>query len=136
MAEEPSIEDEDEYDYMHDYEEYEMFDDDALTSFRMFQQRNSDEDIEEEPEEHDEDDDDETISESTNTAPNIETLTRQLMNRGVTFEDLVTYALWVDQEDFRIERQVEREQYYRTYNVINGQFRAVIHNYRRNRSRT
>ena len=134
MAEEPPIEDDDD-DYT-DYDEYEMFDDDALTSFRMFQQRNSGEDIEEEPEDEDEDDDDETIyGVQELIAPNVETLSRQLTNRGVTYEDMIEYALWVDQREFRIERVAEREQYYRTYNVVNGQFRAVINNYRRNRSR-
>jgi hypothetical protein len=133
MAEEPSLEDD--YDYMDDDEDYEMFDDDALTSFRMFHQRTNDEDIEEESDDEDEDDDDddETLPEPTSTAPNIETFARQLTNRGVTFEELVTYVLWAEQRELRIEREAEREQYYRTYNAVYGQFRAVIHNHRRNR---
>ena len=120
MAEETSTEDDDSI-YS---DEYEMFEDDALTSFRMFHQRNENDDVEDEP--LSDEDDDEILP-----GPNLETITTQLLNRGVTFQDLVKYALWVDQDDFLIENESESEQYYRTYNATKGKVRAVIHNYRR-----
>ena len=126
MAEETSTDDKDSI-YS---DEYEMFEDDALTSFRMFHQRNENDDVEDEPLSDDEDDD-ETLREVV-PAPNLDFVTTQLLNRGVTFQDLVKYALWVDQSDgFLIENEYESEQYYRTYNATKGKLRAVIHNYYR-----
>jgi hypothetical protein len=131
MAEEPPIEDD--HDDYTDYDEYEIFDDDALTSFRMFHQRNTGEDVEEELE-AEEDEAVEDQQELTN-APNLETIVEQLTTRGVTFEDLVKCVLWEDQDDFLIEREVERGQYHRTYCEVYGDLRSILNNYRRIRTR-
>lgn len=123
MADEPEEEEED-FDEDDD-EELSVFEDDALTSFRMFHQRLSGEDVEEEPE-----DDWSTISgeeeeeDINNVRPDATYMTEKLLARGITFEDLVKNILFQEHGGFG---QIG---YYNNYErrsaEVFGQFRAII----------
>lgn len=120
MADELAKE-EDEYDddeYIND-EESTVFQDDALTSFRMFHQQLNGEEVEEEPPSEewvsdDEDDED--------AMPDSAYVVQKLSERGITFEDLVKNILFQDYGEsyFEYER--------RSFEVC-GQFNAIISHY-------
>ena len=109
--------------------------DNALTSFRMFQQQIEGGEPEEEPEEEDEDDwetgedeDDETEAEMP-YIPDAEYMAVNLRERGITYEDLVKHIL--------IQEHSSWGQYYQNYDrrssEIFGQFRAILSRYDRHR---
>jgi hypothetical protein len=104
MAEEPE-DDDDEDDYDSYFEEEDQFDDNALTSFRMFHQQLDDEEVEPEPE--DEEDDDEVAEEEPIETP--ATIATKLAARGITLEDAVKVLLLEHGEYSRHEEQYERK---------------------------
>ena len=126
MAEVPE-DDEDEDDYEHEYDddEEEMFDDNVLTSFRMFQQRNSGDDIEEEPEP---DEDDEEAEEERVNIPTPEMITEILVRQGVTIEDVIK-CLLVEHEEYDDCSTIERKS-----DDMFGRMRIIISNYVREHS--
>ena len=118
MAEEPEDDDDDDYDSY--FEEEDQFDDNALTSFRMFHQQLDDEEVEPEPE--DEEDDDE-VAEEEDEEP-IETPTTiatKLAARGITLEDAVKVLLLEHGEYSRHEEQYERKA-----SELYGEIRRII----------
>ena len=116
LATEPE-EDDDEYD---DEDSIEVFPFDALTSFRMFHQRVEGEEVEEEVEE---DDDWETVAsdEEDEQKPDIAYICQKLIERGITFEDMVKTELYHEHHCPEHENKAS---------VVYGQFRAVISQYR------
>lgn len=125
MAEVPSEEESDDG-YSYD-EEATVFDDDALTSFRMFHQRLNGEEVEEEAEEwesvidEDEDEDDELPAQ-----PDAAYIAQKLAERGITFEDLVKNILFQEHSNYgNLYTDYERRS-----SEVYGQFRAVITQYR------
>lgn len=125
MAEVPSEEESDDG-YSYD-EEATVFDDDALTSFRMFHQRLNGEEVEEEAEEwesvidEDEDEDDELPAE-----PDAAYVAQKLAERGITFEDLVKNIMFQEHSNYgNLYSDYERRS-----SEVYGQFRAVITQYR------
>lgn len=125
MAEEPEEEDYsvDEYSIEDDDT---VFDDDALTSFRMFNQRINGEEVEEEPEEWETDDEDEDEDEEEETQPNAVYVAQKLLERGITFEDLVKNILYQEHSNYGTLYM----NYERRSCEIFGQFRAAITQYR------
>jgi hypothetical protein len=126
MAEVPAEEDSDDgYSYEDDVT---VFDEDALTSFRMFHQRLNDEEVEEEPEdwETDDEDDEEEDEDELPAEPDAAYVAQKLVERGITFEDLVKNILIGDHSNFgALYRDYERRS-----SEVYGQFRAVIAQYR------
>ena len=116
MAEVPENEDDDYGD--DDYEE-EIFDDNVLTTFRMFHQRNSGEDIEEEPELED----DEAEEEERMEKPTPEYISETLRMQGVTFEDVIK-CLLVEHEEYDDCLTIERKS-----DEMFGRMRIIISNY-------
>jgi len=128
MAEVPAEEDSDDgYSYEDDAT---VFDEDALTSFRMFHQRINDEEVEEESEEWEsvhEDDEEESVSEhELPVHPDAVYVAQKLTERGVTFEDLVKSILVEDHSCLG----TLYGNYEHKSSQVYGQFRAVITQYR------
>ena len=120
MAEEPANdEDASEYDSYYDDEE-DQFDDNALTSFRMFHQQLDDEEVEPEPEEDidAEDDEEDEVIEVVETPATIAT---KLAARGVTMEDVVKVLLLEHGEYMRFEEQYERKA-----SELYGKIRSIL----------
>ena len=123
MAEEA----EDDYEYEEDEEdEEETIGDDALTSFRMFNQRLDGEEIEDD-EDADEaavDDSDEEVEvEEEIIKPSAEFITAKLLERGFSMEDLVK-TLLIDHDEYDLDDEPDR-----TGDRIFGSFRAIISRY-------
>ena len=97
----------------------------ALTSFRMFMQRLDGEEPEEEPEDDDEDDDEDDYEEPA-PLPNSAYVSAKLMERGVTYEDLVKNILLAD---YRSTWERYFLDYERRSAEIYGQIRAIISRY-------
>ena len=125
MAEQP--EDSDSEDSDSDSEEETVFDEDALTSFRMFHQRINGEEIEEQ----EEDDDDWGTVDSevevegevlVSELPDAAYVAEKLSGRGITFEDLVKDALFNAHSNWGDHFS----EYERRSSEVYGQFRAVI----------
>ena len=125
MAEQP--EDSDSEDDDSDSEEETVFDEDALTSFRMFHQRINGEEIEEQ----EEDDDDWGTVDSevevegevlVSELPDSSYVAEKLLGRGITFEDLVKDALFNAHSNWGDHFS----EYERRSSEVYGQFRAVI----------
>jgi hypothetical protein len=107
MAEEPEDEDdEDDYDSYYEDEEEDQFDDNALTSFRMFHQQLDDEEVEPEPEPNDEVIE---VEEDDNVQETPATIATKLAARGVTMEDVVKVLLLEHGEYSRHDEQYERK---------------------------
>jgi len=110
MAEEPE-DDDDEDDYDSYFEEEEdQFDDNALTSFRMFHQQLDDEEVEPEPVV--DVDNVEVVEEDNDEVVVVETpliIAAKLAARGVTMEDVVKVLLLEHEEYARYEDQYERK---------------------------
>lgn len=107
-----------------------VFDDDVLATFRMFHQQINGEEVEEvvesEEEEDDEDEEDEGYDVNRQPCPQADYVTRKLMERGVTFEDLVKNILYQEHDDWgRLYNQYEQSS-----SEIYGKFRAVISSFR------
>lgn len=131
MAEEPEEDDDDEEDEYDSIEDETVFEEDALTSFRMFHQRINGDDIEEEPnddwesissEEDDEDDEEEDVS----LIPDSTYIAKKLIERGINMEDLVKNILFQEHSNWG----QNYSGYERRSSEIYGQFRAVISQYR------
>ena len=105
MAEEPVDDEDDEEDSYYEYEE-DQFDDNALTSFRMFHQQLDDEEVEQEPEPDDEVAEEEDNDEVQETPATIAT---KLAARGITLEDAVKVLLLEHGEYSRYDEQYERK---------------------------
>jgi hypothetical protein len=125
MIEAPQEEDDSDDGYSID-DDATVFDEDALTSFRMFHQRLNDEEVEEEPEEWESDDEDEDEDEDEMPAePDAAYVAQKLAERGITFEDLVKNILVGDHSGFgTLYRDYERRS-----SEVYGQFRVVISQY-------
>ena len=121
MADEPEIEDDDEDDDLSYLTETTAFEEDALTSFRMFHQQISGEEVEEEPDDGWESDEDET-EEQHSDEPSLELVSQKLQSRGVTYEDLVKNILYTD----HITWTTSTFTYERHSQEIYGQFRAAL----------
>lgn len=127
MAEDP-FEEEDEDDISED--EQEEVSDHALTSFRMFQQQIDGQEPEEEPEEdwetdEDEYEDDDEADEELQVMPSAAYMAVKLMERGITYEDLIKNLLY----EFHSEFGELYQDYQRRSAEVQGQFRAVISRY-------
>jgi hypothetical protein len=124
MAEEVQ-EEESVYSDENDYEE-ERFDDDALTSFRMFHQMINNEEVEEEPEIEEEEVDEE--EEEQPAVPSVDFMTNKLKEYGITMEDLVK-SLLGNHEEYTNTDMIENID--RTSSVIYGKMRIIINNFTR-----
>jgi hypothetical protein len=134
MAVEPEDEPEDQYEDEDDttsVETFVMFDEYALTSFRMFHQRINNEDIEEEEEE--DVNDWETVSDMEDTVqmPDSGYVAEKLLTRGIRFEDLVMDSLFCNHA-FLFENYNDYE---RRSHELFGHVRAIISQYKREQSR-
>lgn len=133
MADEPE-DDEDEdgeeyddeyvYEYNDDYDDEEEDDEDnnILISFRMFQQRINDEELEDEPEVEEE------VNEPTPPiTPTQSFVCQKLIERGVTMEDLVKSLLYIEQDDYA------NIDYCRKSSEIRGKINTIIQREREER---
>lgn len=129
MAEEVEEENEDEDEDENDIENETVFEEDVLTSFRMFHQRINGEEVEEEPEEDWEsvasDEDQEDEDEEQDVMPDAAYTAQKLIERGITMEDLVKNILFQEHSNFE-EHYTE---YSRRSSEVYGQFRAIISQY-------
>ncbi len=126
MVEVPEEEDESDGYFTDDYDDdATLFDEYALTSFRMFHQQLNNEEVEEEVEE---DEEWETLTEDEElpTEPNAAYVAQKLTERGITFEDLVKNVLVSEHNRYG----TLYSEYCRRSSEIYGQFRAVITQYR------
>ena len=121
MAEIPEEDSDDEYD---SDEENTVFDEDVLTSFRMFHQRINGEEVEEESEDDSWETDDEEENEQEEI-PDAAYVAAKLIERGITFEDLVKNILYLDHSHFNDSYA----DYERHSSEIYGQFRIIITQY-------
>ena len=145
MAEEPKDEDDednedDEWITDDESDEDEVFDNNALTSFRMFHQHLAGEEIEEsgsdsdsETEQQEEELEEGEIvededGEEEDRMPDAAYVTQKLIERNVTMEDLVKHVLWDSQTNFFGE---DYNEYRGRSNEVYGQFRAIISRFRR-----
>jgi hypothetical protein len=127
MAEEPANSDsEDEYEE-DDYEEDEIgeFDDNALTSFRMFHQQIAGDEVEEEPLEELELEEDDAVAE-IEPKPCATFIAAKLAAQGITLEDLVK-CLLIEHEEYEPDSNINE----RYSDQMFGKFRQIISNYPR-----
>ncbi len=126
LAEEPEEEDDEEDE--ESIEEATVFEEDALTSFRMFHQQINGEEVEEEEAEEwesvDEDEEEEN-DEEADAIPDAAYMAEKLAARGITFEDLVKNILFQEHSNFG-ENFADYE---RRSSEVYGQFRAIITQY-------
>ena len=124
MAEEPEDSD-DEDEELSEYEDFEdeAFDDNVLTSFRMFHQQLAGEEVEDEPEQEEED---EPLVEEPIIKPSVETIAARLVAQGYTMEDMVKCML-IDHEEYESEAEINE----RFADRMFGKFRQIISNYPR-----
>jgi hypothetical protein len=124
MAEEVANDD-DSY-FENEYEE-EIYEDNALTSLRMFHQRLSGEEVEEEPEE-DQEDEEESVAEEEVPTPSPAFIARKLTEQGVTMEQLVK-CLLLNQDHDEYSDEKWDEELNMADRVMFGKFRMIISNY-------
>jgi hypothetical protein len=130
MAEEPEQEESDDGYGDDEEEEVTVFEEDALTSFRMFHQRINGEEVEEEEAEEwdtvaeDEEEDDEE-EEEAEQIPDAAYMAQKLTERGITLEDLVKDILYQEHSHFG----TNYTDYERRSSEVYGQFRAIITQY-------
>jgi hypothetical protein len=105
-----------------DFEERIGFDENVLTSFRMFHQQINGEEVEETEEEQEEPEEPEEPEEQEEPTPDATYTSQKLIERGITFEDLVKNILY--QEHNNDEYELRAAEVY-------GQFRAVISQFTR-----
>ena len=130
MADEPEEDDDDEDDDEDD-DDNTVFDDEALTSFRLFHQRINGEEIVDEEDTEDWEsvaEEEEEVTAETEPIPDSVYITQKLTERGITFEDLVKNILYQDHHD----SDTKYNEHERRAAEIFGQFRAVITQYRPN----
>lgn len=125
MAEEPEDSD-DEDEELSEYEDFEdeAFDDNVLTSFRMFHQQLSGEEVEDEPEQEEPEPEDQ--QEEPIIRPSAETIAARLVAQGYTMEDMVKCML-IDHEEYESEAEINE----RFADRMFGKFRQIISNYPR-----
>jgi len=126
MAEQPedSDDEDEELSEYEDFEEDEAFDDNVLTSFRMFHQQLAGEEIEEEPIQEEEDEP--LVEEPEIVKPSVETIAERLVAQGYTMEDMVKCML-IDHEEYESEAEINE----RFADRMFGKFRQIISNYPR-----
>jgi hypothetical protein len=126
MAEEPELsDDEDEYEeYSDDEDEDELnsYDDNALTSFRMFHQQLENEEVEEEQEEQRQ----EAAVGAEEIKPSAAYIAAKLVNQGFTMEDMVK-CLLVEHEEYEADIETNDS----CSNRMFGKFRQIISTYKR-----
>jgi len=124
MADEPEEDDEEDDESI---EEATVFEEDALTSFRMFHQQINGEEVEEEEAEEWEsvDEDEEEAEEEDDDMPDAAYMAEKLAARGITFEDLVKNILFQEHSNWG-ENFTDYE---RRSSEVFGQFRALITQY-------
>jgi hypothetical protein len=111
-----------------------IFEEDTLTSFRMFHQQLDGEEIEEEPE-HVENDwstvdgDEEYVTNEDERMPDAAYIARKLVEQRVSMEDLVKNLIMLDHPSICLE------EYERPANGVYGKIRAIVHQYRPPRMR-
>ncbi len=127
LAEKPTHEHDDDCSYISDFTET-IFDDDALTSFRMFHQRINEEEIEDEPEP---DDNLEVFTnhDSESEYPTAEYVASKLLERGITMTDLVKSLLIGDHPE--IVSDSNEGEYNLKGGIIFGQINAISQLFRR-----
>ena len=128
MAEEPEPEeddDEDEYEFSDSDDLIEDFDDNALTSFRMFHQQLEGEEVEEEPQIL-EDVEEEQDEEEVIVKPTAAIIATRLLTQGYTMEDLVK-CLLIEHEEY----EADADENDRCSDRMFGKFRQIISNYPR-----
>jgi len=121
MADEP-MEEEDDDDY--DDDDLSMstvFEEESLTTFRMFQQQLNGEEVEEETVEEWEE-----VEETSIPRPDSAYIAQKLSVRGITFEDLVMNTLYQEHSNFG----EYYDEYDRRSSEVYGQFKAIISQYR------
>ena len=128
MAETPAAEEDDEYD--EDDEEESILDDDLLTGFRMFHQRINGEEVEEEPAEEWESVDEDEDEEEEEERPDAAYVAQKLVERGITFEDLVKNVMFQEHGGWG-QHYIDYE---RRSSEVYGQFRAAISQFRPNQA--
>jgi len=106
-------------------EEFSIFGEDALTSFRMFHQRINGEEVEEESETLSTTSDSSAVEEESLLIPNVTYVAEKLLARGITFEDLVKNILFLEHSNFG----AYYGNYERRSSQVYGQFRAIITQY-------
>jgi hypothetical protein len=126
VIEDDDNESEDSYDNWIENDRNREPDDNALVSFRMFQQQIENEEIEEEPEQ---DDDEAEVSDdgSNSEEPPLPTpayLANKLAEKGVTMEDMVK-ALLLEHDEYEEEYEV----FNRRTSEMYGELRRLILNY-------
>jgi hypothetical protein len=127
MAEEAEDSDDEELSEFEDYEEEEQFDDNVLTSFRMFHQQLAGEEVEEEePVEDQEEDQDQDQEEEEIVKPSSAFIVSKLVAQGYTMEDMVN-CLLVDHEEYNSD--IDRWE--RLSDRMFGKLRQIISNYPR-----
>jgi hypothetical protein len=109
-------------DYTSD-DDSDMFDDNALTSFRMFHQQLNLEQVEEEPEVEWE----EIVEEPNNNLPSPAFITEKLIQRGVNMEELVKVVL-LDHSEY--EQTTMDDILYNAERRIFGKIRHIIQSYK------
>jgi len=125
MAEQPEDSD-DEDEELSEYEDFEdeAFDDNVLTSFRMFHQQLAGEEVEDEPEQEPEPENQD--QEEPIIKPSVETIAERLVAQGYTMEDMVKCML-IDHEEYESEAEINE----RFADRMFGKFRQIISNYPR-----
>jgi hypothetical protein len=124
MATEPEISDSGSESEFEDFEDEDPYDDNALTSFRMFHQQLDNEEVEEEPEEerHTE----ELEEEEQIVKPTAAIIAAKLVAQGFSMEDMVK-CLLIDHEEY----ESDADRYERLSDRMFGKFRQIISNYPR-----
>jgi len=124
MAEEIDDDDDSEYQDENEFAE-ELFDDNALTSFRMFMQRISGEEVEEETEEETEEEQEQ--EELEEPVPSPEFIAKKLTDQGVTMAQLVK-CLLLNHDEY--DTEAFEDDFNRVDGTIFGKLRVLISNYR------
>jgi len=126
MATEPELsDDEDEYEEYSDDEDDEEYNDNALTSFRMFHQQLAGEDVEEE--QPVEEEQIPLVAEPpVEVKPNAAYIAAKLVSQGLTMEDMVK-CLLVEHEEYEPDIETNDS----CSNRMFGKFRQIISNYKR-----
>jgi hypothetical protein len=111
-------------------EDLDEYENNALTSFRMFHQQLAGEEVEEEPLQEDEDEgEDEGEDEEPILKPSAAVIAARLVIQGYTMEDLVK-CLLIEHEEY----EPDLDEYDRCSDRMFGKFRQIISNYPRERA--
>lgn len=124
VIEDDDNESEDSYDNWIENDRNREPDDNALVSFRMFQQQIENEEIEEEPEQDDNDEAEVSDDEEEPPLPTPAYLANKLAEKGVTMEDMVK-ALLLEHDEYEEEYEV----FNRRTSEMYGELRRLILNY-------